>query len=203
VGSGAFSFPRRHNYEGGCERRVQDGGHTGTILESPRCALVTVELVGALRKEALSEWGDWLANGWDWSWFVTMTFDPKRVQAGTRTQWGWGATSRAWDQFVEHVTPEARDSQGLSGSVWWVRGREPHHDSGGTHFHGLIGGLDSGVRRDEANRWLWERYGMNRVDPYDPARGAAHYLTKYVVKELGDIQFSRNLGLYRRTSHGR
>lgn len=157
-----------------------------------------MDSVGVLRQEALSEWGDWLAGQWDWSWFVTMTFDPRRVRNGTRTSWGWAATSRAWDRFIERITPEARGGQGLSGSVWWVRGREPHHDSGGTHFHGLVGGLDPSVSRREAWRYLWENVGLARVDPYDPGRGAAHYLTKYVVKELGDVQFSDNLGLYRR-----
>lgn len=150
------------------------------------------------RKEVLTEWGSWLSSGWSWSWFVTLTFDPRKVSAGTRTLWGWGATDRAWEAFVRHLEPLARGEQGLSGSVWWVRGREPHHDSGGTHFHALVGGLGPMVSRQEAWRWWFERYGMARIEPYEAGRGAAHYLTKYVVKELGDIRFSDSLGLYRK-----
>jgi hypothetical protein len=173
-------------------------GHTpGAILESPRCVL---EAVGVLRREALDEWGRWLSEGWDWSWFVTLTFDPQKVRAGTRTQWGWSASNRAWEQFMEQLTPQARGSQGLSGQLWWVRGREPHHDSGGTHFHALIGGIEPSVSRRDAWSWWKSRVGINRIEPYDPTRGAAHYLTKYVVKQLGDVQFSTNLGLHRRVS---
>lgn len=158
-----------------------------------------MSLEGAVAKgAALDEWGRWLSDGWDWSWFVTLTFDPGKVAKGTRTLWGWGATDRAWDQFIAHVTPSARGGQGLSGQLWWVRGREPHHNSGGTHFHALIGGLPSTVSRRDAWEWCKARFGMNRIEPYDPTRGAAHYLTKYVVKELGDVRFSDNLGLHRR-----
>ncbi len=161
----------------------------------------TVDAVGLgpTRKETLEVWGDWLASGWDWSWFVTMTFDPGKVRNGTRTAWGWAATDAAWSDFIDYVTPKARGEQGLSGSVWWVRGREPHHDSGGTHFHGLLGGVADDVSRRDAWAWLKERAGINRIEPYDPSRGAAHYLTKYVVKELGDVQFSPDLGLHRRS----
>jgi hypothetical protein len=36
---------------------------------------------------------------------------------------------------------------------------------------------------------------MNRWLPYDRRRGAAAYISKYVVKELGDITWSDNLAL--------
>jgi hypothetical protein len=156
---------------------------------------------GQLRREALSEWGDWLSGQWEWSWFFTGTFDPKKVRHGTRTTWGWAATEKAWGDFLAWVQPSARGSQGLSGSLWWVRGREPHHDSGGTHFHALIGGLDPTVSRRDAWAWWKDRCGINRIEPYEPSRGAAHYLTKYVVKQLGDVQFSDNLGLHRRVGN--
>lgn len=168
------------------------------VLDAASAVVLEALGGGSSRKEALREWGDWLAAQWEWSWFVTMTFDPKKVTHGTRDLWGWAATDRAWAEFIEHVTPSARGEQGLSGAVWWVRGREPHHDSGGTHFHGLIGGIPPNVSRREAWAWLKERCGMNRIEPYEPSRGAAHYLTKYVVKELGDVQFSSDLGLHRR-----
>ena len=159
-----------------------------------------MEAVGLIRKEALDEWGRWLSESWEWSWFVTLTFDPSLVRSGTRTMWGWDASNRAFDRFLTQLTPQARGSQGLSGSLWWVRGREPHHDSGGTHFHALIGGLEPTVSRRAAWEWWKVRCGINRIEPYDPARGAAHYLTKYVVKQLGDVQFSPTLGLHRRVT---
>jgi hypothetical protein len=79
-------------------------------------------------------------------------------------------------------------------SAYWVRGREPNPYRYGTHFHALIGGLPEDVRRTDAWRWWFERHGMARIEPYNPAWGAGRYLSKYVVKELGDITFSPNLG---------
>jgi len=60
------------------------------------------------------------------------------------------------------------------------------------HFHALITGV-AGLRRDEAWAWWFERYGLARILPYDRNLGAGFYLCKYVVKELGDIQFSQGL----------
>lgn len=99
--------------------------------------------------------------------------------------------------YLQTLSPKDRQGRYLN-PLWWVRGREPHLGYGGTHFHALIGGLTTDVRRDEAYGWWFERYGINRIEPYDPERGAAHYLTKYVVKQLGDVRFSDNLGLLKR-----
>jgi len=49
------------------------------------------------------------------------------------------------------------------------------------HFHLLMGNLGQ-VRR---LTWMdeWE-YGYARIYPYNPKLGAAHYLTKYTVKDV-------------------
>jgi hypothetical protein len=162
-----------------------------------------LEAVGVpLRKEALEQWGDWLSKGWDWSWFVTLTFDPKRATHGTRNLFGWAATDRAWYELLAEVEGAEGARQGLAPHTWWVRGREPHHGYGGTHFHALIGGLSPAASRRDAWSWWKDRYGINRIEPYDPSRGAAHYLTKYVVKQLGDVTFSPELGAHRKKENG-
>jgi hypothetical protein len=194
---------------GGGGRSARWAGCTpGAILESPRCAFLTVVegRVGPTRKEVLAEWGDWLNREWEWSWFVTLTFDVKRLPAvGTRTVVGWSASSRAWDQWLERLIDssglwEPRSVGAIPRDAWWIRGREPNPWRQGTHFHALIGGLPpSASRRDAWSDWFG-RHGLARILPYEPSLGAAHYLTKYVVKELGDVVFSPNLQLHRRAA---
>jgi len=80
------------------------------------------------------------------------------------------------------------------GNLDWVRVFELQRDRGVPHIHALVGGLDS-LRYGEVGRFMFERYGYTRILEYDPALGATYYLTKYVTKELGDIEFSPSIGL--------
>jgi hypothetical protein len=50
-----------------------------------------------------------------------------------------------------------------------------------------------GLRRDEAWKWWFDQYGFARILKYDEKLGAGYYLTKYVTKDLGDIQFGIRL----------
>ncbi len=176
------------------------------ILESHRCAQVTEGLVtatGPQRKEALQEWGDWLSREWSWDLFVTLTHDQSEqaLGRGTRTVVGWKASADRWDRFMDlAVVPKVKAKEGLV-SPYWVRGREPNPWRKGTHFHALIGGVGEINRRELWEWWFRDQgYGLARILPYEPSKGAAHYLTKYVVKELGDVAFSSDLGLHRRVN---
>ena len=59
------------------------------------------------------------------------------------------------------------------------------------HYHSLIGGV--GDIRRLTFKDFWELNGFARVEAYDPARGAAGYVAKYLNKDDGDIRFSHNL----------
>lgn len=160
---------------------------------------MVVEVPDALRKGVvLDRWGEWLSQQWTWDWWVTLTFDADKVRTGTRTTVGWSASARSWDEWLE-ATVEGRSPIGGS---YWVRGREPNPYRVGTHFHALVGGVPTDVERRRAWAWWKERHGVARIEPYNPEWGAGRYLSKYVVKELGDITFSPNLGLHRRASDG-
>lgn len=138
-------------------------------------------------------WGNFLTELGDraggWSWWATLTFrdrsDAEIAQGWTKV--GWQYSGKAWSRFVAEIGLR----KGLH-DVRWVRGREYQRWRGVPHFHGLIAGVKD-LRRLGMMDWWFQRYGIARIEPYDRARGAGFYLCKYVVKELGDIQFSKNL----------
>ena len=44
----------------------------------------------------------------------------------------------------------------------------------------------------------WDRRaGFARILPFDPTQGAAFYCSKYIVKELGEYDFSENLEAFK------
>lgn len=158
------------------------------------------------RQEVLTQWGDWIKQT-HWDWWVTLTFNPGQRPSGsaTHSMVGWALSDRYWGEWLNRL--------GADETLYWLRGREPNPWRRGTHFHALVGGVSTDVVRTRA--WAdWsasqkaaeyrarqgmtgmgpkaEGLGMCRVEPYDPRRGAGYYVSKYVVKELGDIRFSEN-----------
>lgn len=139
----------------------------------------------------LAEWGGWLDRQWSWDWFVTATFDPtKDTTGGTHSVVGWGLSAKYWDEWIAKLEVQAG-----FGAVHWFRGREPNPYRLGTHFHALVGGVGTLSRRDAWASWH-DEHGMARILPYEPRMGAARYVAKYVAKELGDLTFSPNAGLF-------
>lgn len=137
--------------------------------------------------ELKQAWGTWLTGLADWDWFLTLTFrepSPEEIRRGY-TQRGWGYAKRAYNQFLGALPAPL-------GVKHWVRMFEFSRWRGVPHIHALITGV-ADLRRDEAWNWWFTRYGINRIVPYDPNLGAGFYLCKYVVKELGDIEFSPSL----------
>jgi hypothetical protein len=57
------------------------------------------------------------------------------------------------------------------------------HQTGYFHIHGLIGGV-SGITDSDMWEVWFKKYGRAKVVTYEPGKGATHYLTKYVTKEL-------------------
>ena len=146
------------------------------------------------RSEDLKQaWGGWLTELGDqvggWDWWATMTFRDRPAADIARgwTKVGVNYANRAWRGFML----ELRACRGI-GEPTWVRGMEYQKWRGVPHFHALIGGVGH-LRRDAAWGWWFKRYGINRILPYDRELGAGFYLCKYVVKELGDVQFSDSL----------
>jgi len=134
------------------------------------------------RTAVLTAWGDWLHDIGGWQWFVTLTLRDPKPSSGNWTRPGFAKANAAWDDFAGFVRPAL-------GSLEWVRFFEMQKERGVPHVHGLVKGLDD-TRFKPVSQRMWERYGFNRILEYDPNLGATHYITKYVVKELGDVRFS-------------
>ncbi len=138
------------------------------------------------QSELVREWGAWIDSLAKWDWFITLTFKPTVADT-----WSTASSSShahlAWLTLIDWLT---RPSQ----PVRWIRALEPQKQRGVPHVHGLVA-VPWGVTFSWLSRLLYESYGSNRWLKYDPSRGAAAYISKYVVKELGDITWSDNLGV--------
>lgn len=146
------------------------------------------------REEVKGAWGEWLSR-WQWDWWVTLTYDPKRrpSASATHTAVGWSLSNRHWHEWLAEAVGDSSGSSPWPGSPFWVRGREPNPWRYGTHFHALVGGVGTDTSRKRAWESWFIKHGLARIEPYDPRRGAGYYVSKYVIKELGDITFSPNL----------
>lgn len=185
------------------------------ILDWPESALRSPLGMGAAltdREVVIGELAAWLGGGesvhepgkvhpgWSWDWFYTLTFDPadkvrNLVGGASHTHVGWSLSDRRfreWEQGIAAQLPP--------GAAYWVRSRERNPDRPGTHFHGLMGGVGN-LRRDRAWREWFERNGMARIVPLSEANSreaVVRYVTKYVLKDQGEMTFSPSLGLHRK-----
>lgn len=153
-------------------------------------------------------WGAWIEEVGDrrggWDWFVTHTF---RDRTYAEQAVGWTRVGVEYcEREVHHWLTVVEDMKAVS--VMSTEGRfiedrdRPHffavtemqHDRGVAHAHLLVGGVRE-LRRTEA--WeVWHRkHGFSRILPYEPNLGAAHYLCKYVTKQMAGMRFSENLEL--------
>jgi len=171
---------------GGLEGHSASAEKLDTILTDDRNA----------REVLKAEWGTWLSRDWDWDWWVTLTYDAKKFRPGSpdHTAVGWARSDQDWSNWLGSVVASAVKDDAMR-PPYWFRGREPNPYRYGTHFHALVGGVAHLSRREAWAAWF-NQHGHARIEPYDPQRGAGFYVAKYVTKELGDLQFSANAGLY-------
>jgi hypothetical protein len=72
--------------------------------------------------------------------------------------------------------------------ISWTIAEEFGRAGGRFHCHLLVAGVGH-LRRDEWWRTAFERFGRTRIEPFDPAQGAAFYCAKYAAKQLGALHF--------------
>ena len=133
-------------------------------------------------------WGEFISGLSAWDWFATLTFRdrPKADYDRGWTKVGTHYASRAFKTFIKEIQKETKTK------VRWVCGLEYQKWRGVPHYHVLIQGV-SKLRRLDWLDWWYARYGIARILPYNAKGGASYYLSKYVGKELGEINFSEGL----------
>lgn len=114
------------------------------------------------------------AGKFPWQFWMTGTF--RRDQSYKDTI----KTKRAFYRFENDLQEKFKKNQ-----IEHFMSVERHADGEFTHVHGLLNGLE-GVTKEEIWDVWFKKFGRNMVEIYDPEKGAAHYLTKYVVKSLCD-----------------
>lgn len=105
-----------------------------------------------------------LLNRYKWDWFTTLTFRdiPKTYTAINRAKKWINAIERAELKKIGYYIAMEKSLRGTP------------------HFHALMGNLSEVRRLTWMDRW---KYGYARIYKYDSKLGAAHYLTKYTLKD--------------------
>ena len=112
-------------------------------------------------------WVD-LLDRYRFTWFTTLTFRdlPKSYTAINRTK-----------KWLKAIEKDEKIDIGYFLCLEWTKLQNRPH----THL--LMGNLE-GIRRDKWWSIWYTQYGAARILPFDPARGAASYLSKYVIKDV-------------------
>lgn len=129
----------------------------------------TIEVGTAQTSPVRDAWSSWLGL-YPWDAWGTLTF-----AAGEFTH---EAATRAWNNYARWLSAQHPLAAWFVGHEVGARGR--------LHMHCLLGALTHRDRDAFAVLWEWwfRRYGRCEVKGYDPERGAAAYVSKYVTKEL-------------------
>lgn len=122
-----------------------------------------------------AEWDSWLQTT-RWSHFVTLTTSELVSVDRLRRDFVHG--------FVRRVAKAAQ------GPLAWFYVIEPHADGERYHVHALLAHTESlGVGQLER---AW-KFGISRIAVYDPQRGAADYVSKYLAANPDHYDVSRRL----------
>jgi hypothetical protein len=126
------------------------------------------------------EWGEFIADLAEWSWFVTITFKNA----------AYNGAAPARDLALSRISGWLVDIQAAAGGcqIGWVLAEEFGRLGGRWHCHLLISGV-SQLHRRFWWREAFRRFGISRIEPFNRERGAAFYTAKYAAKSLGEIHF--------------
>jgi len=147
-------------------------------------------------------WAEWL-NGYNWDWWITLTFRNRLTANGA---------NKKWNKWLRSLEKELDDKVG------YFRVSEIQKRREVLHFHSLMLNLTRLHTRTLGN-WLkaekilkkrisdpsteeieqlavrfywmdqWNKIaGFARIYCYDPNKKASYYLTKYISKELSDYK---------------
>lgn len=116
-----------------------------------------------------------------WEYFVTLTFDPQRVN------------SKNYDHVVQVVHDWMKDlKKTYAPDLYYLLVPELHADKEKWHFHGLLGNVgdirftDSGHRAGDSIIYNMPQfpYGFSTATEVRDSDRVAGYVTKYITKDL-------------------
>lgn len=111
-----------------------------------------------------------LARSNHFDWFITMTFDPKKVD-----RYSYDACADALKEFTHLLC--------LHGNQWIVVPEQ--HKDGAYHFHGLVSGdLNLTLHKDGVYNLLDYQYGFTTATKIQDRKRVATYIAKYLTKEI-------------------
>lgn len=127
-------------------------------------------------RESFVEW----LEPYDWQWWGTLEFDPKKPLTDAM---------RAKGYFKRYV----KATMDLSSGIWpsYFMAVERFKGSFFTHIHFMLSGICKDMSEKEAGKIIgapwWEKYhGYCYLQKFNQEMGAAGYLAKYVTKHLCD-----------------
>lgn len=184
LGGDIKSFPAEGSEasEGGTVRRIASCPHPcNTECLYSRSGMLTDHRVAQerwsarrnLRLRLPGAFGSFIASLALWDWFVTLTFRNALVPDAGISQIG------QWLCAVERMAGRP---------IAYMLAEEFGRHGGRWHCHLLVTGV-SHLRRDFWWREAYRRFGRARIEPFNPARGAAFYTAKYAAKSLGALHF--------------
>ena len=166
-------------------------------------------------RRVISEYGSFLAWLRFWAWFMTITlrdWPSATAPMATREPVNTSRHQRCEaDRRIDSWTPSRRGGMysndpacdlvrrkiidflqelqiAAGGPIAWVMAEDFGRINGRWHAHALVDGvgdLDIDYWRAEA----LGRFGISRIEPYDPSRGGAWYLAKNGLSEHGNLHF--------------
>lgn len=129
-----------------------------------------------------------IARSNDWHWFVTLTFNPDKVDS-----FDYDDTTKKLSKWLNNMRAKCPDMK-------YIVVPEPHPTSGRWHFHGLfydcdaLGFVDSG-KIDDKGRIVYNvgsyRYGWSTATRIGNLEQACSYISKYTTKELMSVTYSK------------
>lgn len=204
----------------GCSMRVtQRVSWNGKMLTDHRAQQEQWTRRRRERAQLARAFGYFIANLAAWDWFLTITLgdrhwpeersargelrqeanlvmcppDPRLANYQPSPRWSApsgapapGVALKRIERFLAHLQDMA------AAVIGWVIAEEFGRLGGRWHCHGLITGVSRLYRKQcwqEARR----RFGYTRIEPFDPARGAAFYAAMYAGRAEGKIHFGGTL----------
>jgi hypothetical protein len=136
------------------------------------------------RKLMPRAFGKFVAELAEWDWFINpLSFRDQTPDSGPP------APEFALSQIKKYLSLIERNA---GEPIGWVIAEEFGRFGGRYHCHVLISGVKR-LSRDFWRREAHRRFGYTRIEPFDPARGAAYYSAKYEGRLPGQIHFGGTL----------